>query len=46
LEKSKGEIRNTFKNVLEKVIEKINPKSGVERRVCKSYAAIVLTAQI
>ena len=46
LEKSKEEIRSAYKEVLEKVLEKINPKSGVERRVCKSYAAIVLTAQI
>lgn len=46
LEKSKEEIRNAFKEVLEKVIEKIKPKSGVERRICKSYAAIVLTAEM
>ena len=46
LEKTRDEIRSTYKEILKRVLEKIEPKSGVERRVCKSYAALVLTAQI
>ena len=46
LEKSKDEIRSAYKEILKKVLEKIEPKSGVERRVCKSYAVLILTAQI
>lgn len=46
LEKSGDEIRSVYKNILKKVLEKIEPKSGIERRVCKSYAALILTAQI
>lgn len=46
LEKSKDEIRSAYKDILKKILEKIEPKSGVERRVCKSYAVLVLTAQI
>lgn len=46
LEKSRDEIRSAYKEILKKVLEKIEPKSGVERRVCKSYAVLILTAHI
>lgn len=46
LEKPCDEIRGAYKEILKKVLDKIEPKSSVERRVCKSYAVLVLTAQI
>jgi len=46
LEKSRDEIRGAYKEILKRVLEKVEPKSGVERRVCKSYAVLILTAQI
>ena len=46
LEKPCDEIRGAYKEILKKVLDKIEPKSSVERRVCKSYAVLILTAHI
>lgn len=40
------EIRRMFLEKLSKVTERIKPFSGVERRVCKNYATLLVTAEV
>lgn len=40
------ELRKMFVEKLSEVTEKIKPFSGVERRICKNYATLLVTAEV